>query len=64
MVESYIVRIYRRDEEDSTKLVGLVETVGLEEKKSFKNFEELLAILTSPKGGKFKIHCSNDGESV
>ncbi len=60
MVESYILRIYRRDEEDLKKLVGLVEIVGLEEKKAFKNIEELWRILTPLKGEKSKIRRSSD----
>jgi hypothetical protein len=50
-VESYIVRIYRRDNEDVKKIVGMVELVGLEEMKAFRNSRELLKILNPPQGG-------------
>ncbi len=43
--ESYIVRIYRRDEENPQHVVGLVETVGVEETNVFNNPEELWQIL-------------------
>lgn len=43
----YIVRIYQRDEERPGKIVGIVEKVGGEERKTFTNFEELRKILTS-----------------
>lgn len=46
-MENYIVRIYRRDEKDLNSLVGLVEIVGLDEKKPFRNAAELLEILKS-----------------
>lgn len=42
--DSYIVRIYRREPEHR-KLVGMVEIVGVEEKKPFRNAEELWGIL-------------------
>ncbi len=61
-MESYIVRVYRRDEEDFKKLVGLVEIVGLEETKAFKSFEELWEILASLKKTKSKIRRPGDKE--
>ncbi len=44
--ESYIVRIYRRDEDNPQHLVGLVETVGVEGPTVFNNPEELWSILS------------------
>lgn len=44
-MDYYIVRIYRRDEFDDEDLTGLVETVGAEGTKVFKNPEELWRIL-------------------
>jgi hypothetical protein len=45
--ESYIIRVYRREEEDAKNLVGLVEIVETQEKKPFNNFDELRDILRS-----------------
>ncbi len=44
-IETYIVRIYRRNRDDTRKIAGLVETVGKDEKKSFTSQEELWRIL-------------------
>jgi len=43
--DNYIVRIYRRNAENPQKLIGLVEIVETQEKKSFKNIDELREIL-------------------
>ena len=48
-MENYIVRIYRRVENDPRILVGVVEEVGVEGNKAFTNLEELWKILNSPK---------------
>ena len=45
-MDSYIVRMYRRDADNPENLVGLVETVGEEAKRPFHNFGELMAILS------------------
>jgi len=44
---SYLVRIYRRDENNPRLLVGVVEEVGAEGKKAFSNLYELWDILSS-----------------
>lgn len=46
-MESYIVRVYRREAEDAKNLIGLVEIVETQEKKAFNNFDELRHILSS-----------------
>jgi hypothetical protein len=43
-VEDYIVRIYRRKEEDGG-LFGVVEEVGIEGKKAFRSMAELVRLL-------------------
>jgi hypothetical protein len=45
-IESYIVRIYRRDDNDPHAIAGTVESAGTEEKKSFTSSRELLRILS------------------
>ncbi len=49
-MESYIVRIYRRDEKQRF-VAGIVEVVGTQEEIPFKTHEELLAILGPVKKG-------------
>jgi hypothetical protein len=48
-MESYIVRIYRGEKDNPRSFVGIVEEVGLEEKKAFTNIDELWNILISIK---------------
>ena len=48
-MESYIIRIYRGDHKHPRDLVGVVEEVGVKEKKAFTNLEELYDILKSIK---------------
>ncbi len=43
-MDSYIVRIYRRDD-DQNASAGIVEVVKTQEQKAFKTRDELLAIL-------------------
>lgn len=45
-MESYIVRLYRRDAGQTGNLVGLVETVGKDEQRPFHSADELVAILS------------------
>jgi len=44
-MESYVVRIYRRDVGSLQNIVGLVELVDTSEERSFMSFDELRAIL-------------------
>lgn len=46
-IETYIIRVYRRNRDDPRKIAGLVETVGKDEKKAFASQEELLRILNT-----------------
>jgi hypothetical protein len=48
-METYIVRIYRRDRDDPQKIVGLVETVGKDDKKAFASRDELIMVLEGTK---------------
>ncbi len=49
-MESYVVRIYRRNRNSPQSLVGLVELIEVNEQKAFTNFEELRAILSCKEG--------------
>ncbi len=44
-MESYVIRIYRRDGENPLNCVGLAEIIEKDEKKVFKNLDELVEIL-------------------
>ena len=48
-MDTYVIRIYRRDEHDPRILVGVVEEVGVEGNKAFGNLDELWLILNSSK---------------
>jgi hypothetical protein len=47
---NYIVRIYRKGKDDTRLVVGIVEEVGVREKKGFHCIEELRIILDLPPG--------------
>ena len=49
-MDSYVVRIYRRDGKKSRILIGTVEAAGSEKKLGFSNIEELWEILQQRKG--------------
>ena len=49
-MESYVVRIYRRDVSSPHNLVGLVELIDIDEEKSFTSFDELRKILDRKQG--------------
>jgi hypothetical protein len=44
-MENYIVRVYRRGQNDPDEVAGLVETVGTDEKRAFKSFSGLVAAI-------------------
>ncbi len=46
-METYVVRVYRRDPTRPKEIVGIVEQVGTEHPLRFGNIEELSAILTA-----------------
>jgi len=50
-MDSYVVRIYRRNSSSPQDLVGLVELVELNQERTFMNFEELRAILGCRQAG-------------
>ena len=50
-MDSYVVRIYRRDGKKSRILVGTVEAAGTDKRMGFSNIEELWEILRHRKGG-------------
>ena len=50
-MENYVLRIYRREKKDPRILIGVVEEVGVEGNKAFRNLDELWSILNSSKTG-------------
>jgi len=50
-MNSYLIRIYRKAENNPRILVGVVEEPGVKEKKAFHNLQELWDILNSIKKG-------------
>ena len=49
-MESYVVRIYRRDGKKPGILIGTVEAAGTDKRMGFSNIEELWEILRRRKG--------------
>ncbi len=49
-MDSYVVRIYRRNSGSPQNLVGLVELVEIDEEKAFTSFDELREILSGRQG--------------
>ena len=44
-MESYIVRVYRRSEDNPNEVAGLVETVGSDDRKAFQSFSGLITAI-------------------
>ncbi len=62
-MDTYIVRIYRRKEKNpDAGMAGIVEKVGINEQKGFKNPDELIGILGGKTGGKGKGKKENRNE--
>ncbi len=59
-MDSYLVRIYRKADNNPRMLVGVVEEPGVKEKKAFTNLYELWDILNLPQ--KAKRSNSGDGK--
>jgi len=49
-MDSYVVRIYRRDGKKPRILIGTVEAAGTDKRMGFSNIEELWEILRHRKG--------------
>ncbi len=54
-MDSYLVRIYRKAENNPRMLVGVVEEVGIKEKKAFSNLYELWDILNPIRKGQTQL---------
>ena len=44
-METYIIRIYRREKENPEQIVGTIEEVGAESVHNFKNQSEIYLLL-------------------
>ena len=44
-MDSYLIRIYRREKDNPENIVGILEEIGTKEKHSFKNLSELGKII-------------------
>jgi hypothetical protein len=62
-MDSYMVRIYRKEEKNPRMLVGVVEEPGVKEKKAFHNFYELWDIL-NPKKEKQTKQTKTEGNGM
>jgi len=59
---SYLVRIYRKAENNLRMLVGVVEEPGVKEKKAFSNLYELWDILNPVKKAATQLKKSNNSK--
>jgi len=55
-MNSYLVRIYRRGEDNPRILVGVVEEPGVNGKKAFTNLYELWEILNPVQNGEIQAN--------
>jgi hypothetical protein len=60
-MENYIVRIYRRDGADPSKLVGVCESVEQETRDTFKSLGTLMSLLAPATGVEDGIAVVEDG---
>ncbi len=63
-MNSYVVRIYRRTNNNPRLLVGVVEEIGMKEKKAFHNLYELWDILNLPQKGERSNSGDGRGQRV
>lgn len=45
-METYVVRVYRHKDENGDEILGMVEVVGENDKKSFSSVDEMVEIIT------------------
>jgi len=62
-MDSYLVRIYRKAENNPHMLVGVVEEVGVKEKKAFHTLYELWDILNPVKRGATQLKRNKNSKS-
>ena len=53
-IDTYIIRIYRRDKDDPRNIAGLVEIIGRDEKMTFTSRDELWGVLMNDPDGREK----------
>lgn len=63
-MDSYLVRIYRKAENNPRMLVGVVEEPGVKEKRAFHNLYELWDILNPVKKGQTLSKKSKNSKST
>jgi hypothetical protein len=51
-MDSYILRIYRREKDDPRTLVGLVEDIDSKGKRAFTSYDDLWEILNGRAGSR------------
>jgi hypothetical protein len=51
-MDSYLIRIYRREKDNPEGIVGIVEEISSKKKQPFKSLSELSVIITMPEGSK------------
>jgi len=54
-MDSYLIRIYRRNKENPKAIVGIIEEIGADRKEPFKNISELCDIIVQQRSDKDRI---------
>jgi len=47
-MDSYLIRIYRRDKNNPEAIIGIIEEIGADKQESFGNLSELTTIISNP----------------
>jgi len=48
-MDSYLIRIYRREKDNPDAIVGTIEEIGVQKIQPFKNLSDLSKIIAVPK---------------
>ncbi len=61
-MDSFILRVYRRDENDPENMVGIVEDIGTQHQEIFHDMNDLQRLLNQPQQDRAKRVASISGK--
>ncbi len=61
-MDSFILRVYRRDENDPENMVGIVEDIGTQHQEIFHDMNDLQRLLNQPQQDRAKKVASISGK--
>jgi hypothetical protein len=62
-MENYIIRIYRRDDQDPAKVTGILESVEQQSQQAFSSLTALQGLLERPANNKTSSQRVSSGSS-